>query len=451
MSTRGIFFHKKRPFFCKKTRHTTEYNMKKCIFTFVCAWLSVSLAYAQVTNLRLTLSDVKSYGKEGDTEILEAKIKVTSGSINDDVVQLAYPLADGKMGFARLETFGERFTAGQSSASPLALKVIGFKPANGQTLVSHDLAQVKLPANRTFKFEAKDGFLGDDPHQITANIAGLQGYLAVGDEFEYINLEGKKGRAKVEAIDVDFGTMTSQVAFEGLPDYTFNLHLRRADSKVSFSGVKAYSMGTAPAAPTEKPAVATSKAKVKTLPLNVVLENKEVKITVHNLVKYNPSPDEGLDLFKVDYSLDYYIVDATLENKTTQPLDCGEYLLRFNFFTPDGQSADEFTRLFKKKSQNPNEASQEADQVDVQVFGGTGKIVMANVLAKYQLTVPDYDAKHKANTDAINKPLAPGQKIRSIDATIMGVPSTYSIVGLGTWSGTFFSKKNLLFVPVKLP
>jgi hypothetical protein len=207
-------------------------------------------------------------------------------------------------------------------------------------------------------------------------------------------------------------------------------------------------MGTAPAATVETKPVTVSKAKVKTIPVNLVLEDKNLRITVHNLVKYNPSPDEGIDLFKIDYTLDYYIVDATLENKSAVPLDCGEHLLRFNFFTRTGESADEFTRIFKSRTANPDDTRQKADRVDVSVFGGTGKLVMANVLAKYQVTIPDYDAKHKANTMALSKPLAPGQKIRSIDATIMGVPPSYVIQGLGTWTGVPFDKKNFIFVPL---
>jgi hypothetical protein len=405
---------------------------------------------AQGQNLKIALSDVKKVGNDGDLTLYETKIKVVSGSITEDYVQLVYPLSDGKIGFALLETFGERFTAGQSGISPMQLKTIGFTPANGQNLVSPDLVKVTLPANRTFKFEAGEGFLGDDPKVVTAAIKGLKGFLAVGDEFEYLNYQGKKGRAKIEAIEVDYGTMKSTVAYEGLPDHVFNLKMRKLDD-VSFSGIKAYSVGTAPATTaTSDDKNAASKAKIKTFPVNVVLEDKNIKITVHNLIKYNPSPDEGIDLFKVDYSLDYYIVDATLENKSAKSLDCGDYLTRFNFFTPDGKSSDEYTRIFKKKSGDKDEVSDNADKLDVNVFGGTGKLVMASVLVKYQVTIPDYDTKHRANTLALGKPLPPGEKIRSIDATIMGVPPDYAIVGLGTWTGAFFDKKNLIFVPVKL-
>jgi hypothetical protein len=75
---------------------------------------------------------------------------------------------------------------------------------------------------------------------------------------------------------------------------------------------------------------------------------------------------------------------------------------------------------------------------------------MASVMVKYETTIPDYDTKHRVQTNALNKPLAAGQKIRSINATIMGVPPSYKIEGLGTWNGTFLDKKKLLFVTVKV-
>jgi len=47
---------------------------------------------------------------------------------------------------------------------------------------------------------------------------------------------------------------------------------------------------------------------IRTIPVNLVLENKEVRITIHNLIKFNPDYTyQSLDLFPVDYALDYYI------------------------------------------------------------------------------------------------------------------------------------------------
>ncbi len=418
------------------------------IFTWALGCLFSCSLPAQ--NLRLTLSDVKEIGQEGDVRQYQANFKVTSGSISEDVTQLAFPLPDNKIGFARLETYGEQFKTGQSSSYPMLIKALGFTPKNGQTLVSPDLAPLKKAATPTVQFETTTAFFGETERHFMTSIKGVKGMVSVGDALEYINHKGQKGHAKVEKIEVDFGTFTTTTAFEGLPDNSFYIVVSTTEG-YDFSDSKVYAANAAPAVTAAPAAAATTpKADTKTIPVEVVLEDASVKITVHNLVKYKPKKSEGIDIFNIDYSLDYYIVDATFENKTQKSLDVGEYLLRFNFFTPDGVSADEYTRIFRDKAKSPDDADQKANQVDTKIFGGTGKIVMANVLAKYTETIPDYQTKHAAQTQALGKPLPPGAKIHSIDATIMGVPPSYKIEGLGTWTGTFFDKKKLLYKKVSL-
>lgn len=418
------------------------------LFTWALGCLFTCSLTAQ--NLRLTLNSVKEVGQEGDVRQYEVNFKVTSGSITEDVTQLAFPLPDNKIGFARLGTYGERFKTGQSSSYPMLLKALGFTPKNGQTLVSHDLAPLKKEAKPHIQFETSTAFLGETDRHFMTSIKGVKGMVSVGDALEYINHKGQKGHAKVEKLEVDFGTFTTTAAFEGLPDNSFYIVVSTTEG-YDFSDAKVYAANAAPAVTAApSPAATTPKADVKTIPVEVVLEDAAVKITVHNLVKYKPKKGEGIDIFNIDYSLDYYIVDATFENKTQKSLDIGEYLLRFNFFTPDGVSADEYTRIFRDKAKSPDDADQKANQVDTKIFGGTGKIVMANVLAKYTETIPDYQTKYAAQTQALGKPLPPGAKIHSIDATIMGVPPSYKIEGLGTWTGTFFDKKKLLYKKVSL-
>jgi hypothetical protein len=401
-------------------------------------------------NLRVTLSDVKEIGYEGDVKHYQANFKVTSGNITEAITQLAFPLPDNKIGFALLDTYGDQFKTGQSSSFPMLIKALGFVPKNGQILVSHDLAPIKKAATPNVQFETSMAFLGETDRHFMTPVKNLKGTMSVGDALEYINHKGQKGHAKIEKIEVDFGKFETKTAFEGLPDNTFYLVVSTTEG-YDFSDAKVYAANTAPAVTAAPaPVAATPKADVKTIPVEVVLEDAAVKITVHNLVKYKPKKGEGIDIFKIDYSLDYYIVDATFENKTQKSLDVGEYLLRFNFFTPDGVSADEYTRIFRDKAKSPDDADQKANQVDTKIFGGTGKIVMANVLAKYIETIPDYQTKHAAQTQALGKPLAPGAKIRSIDATIMGVPPSYNIEGLGTWTGTFYDKKKLLYKKISL-
>jgi hypothetical protein len=189
--------------------------------------------------------------------------------------------------------------------------------------------------------------------------------------------------------------------------------------------------------------------KLKTIPINVVLKSNDFKITVHNLIKFNPDPaNKTYDIFKVDYSLDYYIVDATVENISKKDIDSGELMLRFNFFDKKGQSADEFLRIFKEKNGETDDVKKQATVLDKGVFGGTSKIKLAQVMAKYTESIPDFDKKHKTDADAIFQIIKPGQKVHSIAATLMGVPPSYKIESIGTWPGTFFEKKNLVVMPL---
>jgi hypothetical protein len=429
----------------------TEFDsMRKLSFLFL---LLAVICNTQAQNLKITLSKVREVSKDNDFTWYEAQFKVVSGAVSEDRVPLALPLPNGKKGFVLLEPFGEQFKTGQSTQSPVSFKAIGCQLKDGQTLVSHDLAPVKAAPGETFKFQVGTAFIDVEPKAFFTTIKTIEGLVRVGDALEYVNDRGQKGRGKVIEINVASFSMPTDAAFGGLPDNSFSIKVL-SNEGVDFSDATAVPAGSGALDGAVKPqteVVKKSNAKIKSIPVNAVLENSEVKITVHNLVKYNPVKGEGIDLFKIDYSLDYYIVDATFENKTPKPLDCGDYLLRFNFFSPEGKSADEFTRLFKAGQTSGDDAQKSADKVDTEVFGGTGKLVMANVLAKYQETIPNYDTQHKANTAMLNKPLPPGQKVRSVDATIMGVPPTYKIVGLGTWKGTFFDKKNVVFTPVRIP
>lgn len=420
-------------------------------FLFLIASVVLKTLPVQAQNIKITLSDVRFLGNEGEVQLFEAKFKVQSGQLSQDRIQLALPLGNNKKGFVVLETYGTPFKTGESSPYPFMFRAIGCQLKNNQTLVSHDLAPISIPKDNAFKFKTAYAYLGDEDKKFTATIKNLEGFIAVGQEFEYVNHKGKKDKGKILKIELAGGMVSTDIAFEGLPENSISLTIRSVNG-ADFSDAMAASSGAAlsPGADNTAEKTKVSAASIKKYPVNVVLENSDVKITVHELVKYKPVKGEGIDIFNVDYSLDYYIVDATVHNKTNKALDCGEYLLRLNFYTPDGQSADEFTRIFKKEQGNEDEAKKNADKIDVNILGGTGKIAMSNVLVKYQETIPDYDSKYKAQDDALNKPIPAGKSVRSITATILGVPPTYKIVGLGTWSGTFFNKKNLIFAPMVL-
>lgn len=64
--------------------------------------------------------------------------------------------------------------------------------------------------------------------------------------------------------------------------------------------------------------------------------------------------------------------------------------------------------------------------------------------------IPDYEQAQKPIVDAMYKKMAPGQTLHSVAATLLAVPPDYSVEGLGTWKGTLFTQKNLMFAPVRL-
>jgi hypothetical protein len=419
---------------------------KHRLLTIICVCFSTLFSFGQ--NLKLEVLSVETAGDDGDMQYFAANIKVISGKLTSEgnVQHMAIPLPNGTIAFAYLESYYD-VAVGQKTPGPISVKVAGGTLKVGQQLVSPDLAVVKIPDNRSFSCKTNYAFLGETNNDVFAMIGGIKGFAKVGDEIIYTNDRSQKGSGKIVGFEIKGGYKTDRV-FEGIADNIATVLVKTNGIDLSNTSI---TLGKMTAAATPEPKVSTSKHRIQSIPVNAVLEDKNVKITVHNLVKFNPdSTDGSFDVFKVDYTLDYYIVDATFENKTDQPLDAGEYLLRFNFFAPDGKSADEFLRLFRSDKSSKDEVKKDADAIDLNVFGGTSKIPLAGVIVKYQETLPDYDTKHKPQAQALYKPLAAKQKIRSVDATIMGVPPSYKIEGLGTWSGTFFEKKKLIFAPIKL-
>ncbi|MCA0230761.1 MAG: hypothetical protein LCH91_09890 [Bacteroidetes bacterium] len=411
--------------------------------------LSFTFLFAQNTKIQLTKA-VKA-GQQNGFDIYKVQFKVLSGEAKN---RSEFTLLDNGVvkGYAQLESYSEPLTPGQATKFEEMIYVLGGSIAAGQTLVSHDLAQPTLAANRPFGFTTSTAFLGNSSTEFMSSISEVKGTIKVGDAIEYQNAKGERSKAKITRIDVG-QTLHPIYLIEGLPKDTYVSVTIESESKVDFSNAKVTSVGGLGGASTNPASANTKTAKVtgktQKIPVNVTLKNDEVKITVHNLIKFNPDPAASqYDVIKVDYSLDYYIVDATFENISNHAIDAGEYLLRFNFFSADGKSADEFLRLFKKEKGANDEAKQQADLVDKMVLGGTSKIKSAGVLVKYQEMIPDYEQNHKPIVEKLSKMMAPQQQLHSIVATILAVPPTYKIEGVGTWKGTFFSQKNFIFAPV---
>ncbi|MFN8353928.1 MAG: hypothetical protein U0Y10_05775 [Spirosomataceae bacterium] len=399
-------------------------------------------------NTKIQLTKVKLAAKQEPFDIYQVQFKVLSGTAKNQT-EVAIVQNGELKGYAQLAVI-EPISAGQSTKFDEALYVLNGTVSVGQTLASYDIANFNVPTKRAFSFKTATAFLGDKPNEFSTSISDLKGMIKIGDEFEYQNFKGQRAKGKITSIDLA-QTLHPPVLIEGLPSSALMGVVITSDNGADFTKASVSSIGGLGAAPSVSQANPSRKVtgKTQTIPVNVVLQNDEVKITVHNLIKFNPDPTQSqYDLFKVDYSLDYYIVDATVENISSHEVDSGEYLVRFNFFSPDGKSADEFLRMFKKQNNN-NDTQNQADVIDKMALGGTSKIKTAGVMVKYQEMIPDYEQNHKPIVDALYKKLAPGQKLHSIMATLMAVPPSYKIEGLGTWKGTFFDKKNLLFVPVR--
>lgn len=411
--------------------------------------LLLSGFFATAQSLSLQVTQCKESYKQDGFVYYAVKFKVLKGSIGLDKVYLAWQDGNEVKAYATLSS-GEELKTGQTTKYEEYIEVAGPPLKPGTTLVSTDLLKLPSVPGKQYSFQTDQAFIGLTDYDFFSGIQNWKGVLKIGDPVEYVNFKGEKSKATISKISIR--GMDIPLLNENIP-YSVPVMLEvRSETKIDFSKAKVATPGVLKSVPvaanTESKSAKKLNHKVKKIPVNVTLANKEIKITIHNLVKFNPDPTDTLyDIFKVDYSLDYYIVDATVENISAKPLDAGEYMIRLNFFDKEGKSADEFTRIFKG---GDSEVKRDASAVDINVFGGTGKIKMSQVLVKYQDLVPDYATKHKPADQAMYQPLAPGAKVRAELATILGVPPTYPITGIGTWGGTFYQKKNLMLSALQL-
>lgn len=421
--------------------------MIKCFI--VSALLLFSGYWITAQSLSLQVTQAKESYKDGGIVYYSVQFKVLKGNLGSDRVYLAYQDGSTVKAYASLSS-GQELKTGQTTAFEETMELAGIPLKPGMLLVSMDLLKKPAATARQYSFQTDQAFLGATDFDFFAPIKDWKGVLQPGDPIEYVNFKGEMSKAVISKILIK--DMEIPVLNEHIQSYVPVSVEVRSTSKFDFTKAKAAAPGMLKQVPvnagTDAKAANSAKHKIRKIPVNITLTNKEVKITIHNLVKFNPDPSDTLyDIFKVDYSLDYYIVDATIENISAKPVDAGEYMIRLNFFDKEGKSSDEFTRIFKG---GDSEVKRDASAVDVNVFGGTGKIKMSQVLVKYQDLVPDYATRHKPAYESMYKMLAPGAKVRAELATILGVPPTYPITGIGTWGGTFYQKKNLMLSTLQL-
>lgn len=401
-------------------------------------------------NNQIQITKIAQTAKQAPFDVFQCNFKVIKGKAENYATFGIFQNNELK-NIVKLE-LAETYTAGKETKYAEIFYVIGEGLKVGTTLVSLEAAIPKSAASQAFSFNTNMAFLGNEKNTFGGMIKDIKGAIKVGDSFEYKNFKGDVSTGKINKILLD-----NNIDIPFLPEKLANGNDVSIDvtteKGVDFSNATVSSkMGTLVASKSAEEPTVKSFGKIKTITVNTILKNNDFRITVHNLIKFNPDPaKKDYDIFKVDYSLDYYIVDATVENISKKDFDSGDLMVRFNFFDKNGQSADEFLRLFKEKKGEKDEVKSQASVIDKMALGGTSKIKLAQVMAKYTESIIDFDKKHKAEADAIYQTLKPGQKVRSIAATLMGVPPSYKIEGIGTWSGTFFDKRNLVVSNISLP
>jgi hypothetical protein len=386
----------------------------------------ISLGFGFSLNAQNTQVIINKIIKEypGSPKMFEAEVKVLNGTLKADGF-LDLTLPNGDKGYAQFE-FAEKDEAPAGTTAKFYVKAIQTDVRVGQKWVSRELSKPILTISQKFEIESPTFFIMQKDEYMLP-VQSLKGKLSVGDALEAITPKGQKCAAKVTEIKaadkyiIDLLTPSTEQAYVMIKTNGCEIPSQSRFTSVGLVGNTSSPVAQAP----------TFKGERNIMPINAVLENEEVRITVHNIIKYKPKPNAVTDaIMKVDYTLDYYILDATLENKTNKTIEGGDYMLRLNFFTAEGESADEFGRIFKNKDDKKDEIKNQADAIDKAVFGGTSALRFAPVMVKYQEDLPNYD---KTKDDAIWGKLEAKQKVHCETIKAIGVPKSYLPTHVGAW------------------
>ncbi|MEZ0610541.1 hypothetical protein ACAW74_18650 [Fibrella sp. WM1] len=405
-----------------------------CLLLFV----SALMATAQT---RFTVATIRSSQRDPNTPntwIVDAMIKATAGPVSAAQRAYEFALPGGDKAYVDVELFDE-LKAGQTAQA--ILKSYNGEPKAGQALSQRGSSPVKAPANRTFEGVISQAFMGDGKDVYNVFLKQFSGYLLPGDVLQATGPAGQRCATTVVSLDrrqpaaVDM--LTPTMTDVSLSVKTAGCVLNEA-YKLALSGAK--TMTAEP--PVAKAAGSgTFRGKRVLTPVNAQLNVGGVVMTVNTIAKYTPTPGPFV---KVDPSLDYYVLDVSVENPTSQPVDVGELTLRLNFFDAQGNSADDFSRLFKADGKQANEPSRQADAIDKQVFGGTGTLRFAPIQIAYSQDLPGYS---QATYDQLWGKIGPGQTVRCEAIKVIGVPKSHRPTSVGTWQG---SRRQLVTAPITL-
>jgi hypothetical protein len=390
---------------------------------------------------RGTIMSIRSSQKDpnkANTWLLDVQLKATTGTLPAGRDNYEYLLPTGDKVYVEVDVF-DNLPAGKVGQTMLTC--YNGEPKVGQVLAPRGTFRARPPAGRTFAGVLSQAFLGDGKDEYLLILKQASGYLLPGDVLQG---EGAKGRCQatvksiVQSITNQPLDMRSPAMTDAMVEVVSAGCVFDADYKLSLLGSKTAAAEPAPAAKS-----GTFGGKRTVFPTETTLRTTEIAITIQNVVQYFPQPEKVL-IGKIDSALNYYVLDATVENLTNQIVDAGDYMLRLNFYDAQGNSADEFGRIFKNEKNKTDDVSRGADALDKGVFAGSSALRFANILTAYTFDLPGFDGKA---CDMAWGKLQPGQAVRCEAVRVIGVPQSYRPTAIGTWKA---SKSDLVTLPVVL-
>ncbi|MDH4473128.1 MAG: hypothetical protein QE487_11020 [Fluviicola sp.] len=286
-----------------------------------------------------------------------------------------------------------------------------------------------LEAYDRFNASFSTAFLGDVGYY-SSTYEPIKGAVKVGDKLVAKDEDGRTMQVTISAIELtpNQGNATKINSIDErfkMGDQFSLTFFFTTDSNRGPGGKFTLAAGSASSQATQTTEVAF-KGEREVMKKDVVLTDGKIKITLNTLIKYNPKQADN-PVFKIDETLDYYILDVTVENISKAEIDAGTYMIHLNLYDAAGINSDDHGRLFKNTD---SEAKTEIDVVDKQILGGTSSIRYATVLVMYSEQDSGYSQQE---CDAAYNKLQPGQKVHCSSLKAIGVPKTYKPTEIGFW------------------
>ena len=298
------------------------------------------------------------------------------------------------------------------------------------TKISKLGATPTLDAYNRFNAQFSTAFLADTGY-FSATYEPIKGAVKVGDKLTALDEDGRTMQVTITAIELNPNQgpaakiKSIDERFKMGDQFSLTFFFTTNSDRGPGGKFTLASGGSPPEV--QQTLTATSfKGEREVMKKNVVLTDGKVKVTLNTLVKYAPKQADN-PVFKIDETIDYYILDVTVENISKEVIDAGTYMIHLNLYDAAGINSDDHGRLFKNSD---SEAKTEIDIVDKQILGGTSSIRYASVLVMYTENDPEYKQQEY---DAAYGQLQPGQKVHCSALKAIGVPKTYKPAEIGFW------------------